>query len=197
VNVVSDNGGIIISNVRPGTPAQQMGLRQGDHVQSVNGQPIEAIDQFISIIRGMNAGDQVEIGIVRDQTENKLRGKLEAFGQALARGTDPNSGNERRIGRSLLNRFSDNMANPNVQTSYEERNSSGRRLSGDVEQRLMNLEQQLSQLRQDMSELRTTIGNKSTNESSGSTAPAVGASGSPGAGAQAPSDLRPTPPSAR
>lgn len=173
-----------------------MGLRQGDRVQSVNGQPIEAIDQFISIIRGMNAGDQVEIGIVRDQTENKLRGKLEAFGQALARGTDPNSGSERRIGRSLLsNRFGDNMANPNVQTSYEERNSSGRQLSGDVEQRLMNLEQQLSQLRQDMSELRTTIGNKSTNESSGSTAPAVGASGS--AGAQAPSDLRPTPPSAR
>jgi membrane-associated protease RseP (regulator of RpoE activity) len=184
VNVVSDGGGIIITNIRPGTPAQQMGLRQRDRIKSVNGQPIEAVDQFISIIRNMKAGDPVEIAIVRDETPNTLSGKLEAFGQALARGADPNSGNERRMGRSLLsNRLADNNANSNVQTSYEERNQPGRQLSGDVEARLTNLEQQLSQLRQDVSELRTAIGNRpsssTTGTSSGLQAPAAGALGNP------------------
>jgi membrane-associated protease RseP (regulator of RpoE activity) len=191
VNVVTDGGGIVISNVRPGTPAQQMGLRQRDRIQSVNGQPVEAVDQFISIIRNMNAGDPVEIAIVRDETPNTLRGKLEAFGQALARGTDPNSGNEPGMGRSLLsNRSADTMSNPNVQTSYEERKQSGRQSSGEVEQRLANLEQQLSQLRQDVSDLRTAIGNKPTSETSGSTTPAVGTIGDPSP--RAPSALRPT-----
>jgi membrane-associated protease RseP (regulator of RpoE activity) len=179
VNVVSDGGGIIITNIRPGTPAQQMGLRQRDRIKSVNGQPVEAVDQFISIIRNMKAGDPVEIAIVRDETPNTLSGKLEAFGQALARGADPNSGNEPRMSRSLLsNRFADN--NPNVQTSYEERNQSGRQLSGDVEARLTNLEQQLSQLRQDVAELRTAIGNRpSSSTSGGLQTPAAGALGNP------------------
>jgi membrane-associated protease RseP (regulator of RpoE activity) len=198
VNVVSDGGGIIITNVRPGTPAQQMGLQRGDRVESVNGQPVEAIDQFISFIRNMNAGDQVEIGIVRDQTENKLSGKLEAYGQALARGTDPNSGYERRMSGSgrFSNRMADNSANPNVQTSYEERNQSGQQSSGDLEARLMNLEQKLNKVEQDVAEIRTAIGNKpkpsaGTSSTTGSQTPAAGALGNPSP--RAPSAFRPTP----
>ena len=199
VNVVGDSGGIVISNVRSGTAAQQMGLRRGDRIKSLNGQPVEAVDQFISLVRSAKAGDDVEIEIVRDDAPNKLHGKLAAFGQALARGPDLNTDNESGMSRSgrFSNRLADNTR-PNVQTSYEERNQSGRQASGDVEQRLTNLEQQLSQLRQDVAELRTAIGNKPTSETSSSTTPAVGTIGSPSP--RAPSVLQSTPgqpPSAR
>ena len=198
VNIVSDSGGIVISNVRSGTPAQQMGLRRGDRIKSVNGQPIEAVDQFISIIRSAKAGDDVEVEIVREDIANKLRGKLEAFGQALARGRDLNSDNE--PGMNGMGRFSNRMAdnNPNVQTSYEERNQSGRQGSGDVEARLTNLEQQLSKLQQDVAEIHTAIGNKPKSETSGSKTPPAGTIGNPSP--RAPSVFPPTPgqpPSAR
>jgi membrane-associated protease RseP (regulator of RpoE activity) len=197
VNIVSDIGGIVISSVRPGTPAQQMGLRRGDRIKSVNGQPIEAVDQFISLIRSAKAGDDVEVEIVRDDAANKLRGKLEAFGQALARGTDPNSDSDPGMSRRdrFLNRLGDNTANPNVQTSYEERNQSGRQSSGDVESRLMKLELQLSKLQQDMSELRTAIGSRTStgtiSPSSSLETPGAGAIGSPSS--SSPSVLQSTP----
>jgi hypothetical protein len=175
-----------------------MGLRRGDRIKSVNGQPIEAVDQFISIIRSAKAGDDVEVEIVREDIANKLRGKLEAFGQALARGRDLNSDNE--PGMNGMGRFSNRMAdnNPNVQTSYEERNQSGRQGSGDVEARLTNLEQQLSKLQQDVAEIRTAIGNKPKSETSGSKTPPAGTIGNPSP--RAPSVFPPTPgqpPSAR
>lgn len=200
VNIISDRGGIIISSVRSGTPAQQMGLRQRDRIQSVNGQPVEAVDQFISMIRNMNAGDQVEIEIVRDDAPNKLSGKLEAFGQALARGTDLNSENEPGMSRSgrFSNRLADNSANPNVQAGYEERTQPGRQPSGDVEERLTNLEQQLSKLQQDIADIRAAIGNKPKSETSGTKTPAAGTIGNPSP--RTPSVFRPTPgqpPSAR
>lgn len=193
VNIVGDSGGIVILSVRAGTPAQQMGLRRGDRIKSVNGQPIEAVDQFISLIRSAKAGDDVEIEIVRDDAPNKLHGKLEAFGQALARGTDLNSDNEQGMGRSgrFSNRLADNTGNPNVQTSYEERNQSGRQPSGDVEERLTNLEQQLSKLQQDVAEIRTAIGTKPKSETSDLKTPAAGTIGNPSP--RAPSVFRPTP----
>jgi membrane-associated protease RseP (regulator of RpoE activity) len=193
VNVVGDSGGIVISNVRSGTPAQQMGLRRGDRIKSVNGQPVEAVDQFISLIRSANAGDQVEIEIVRNDAPSKLSGKLEAFGEALARRPQLNSDNEQGMSRSgrMSNQLADDSSNPNVQTSYEERNQSGRRPSGDVEERLTNLEQQLSKLQQDVAEIRTAIGNKPKSETNGSKTPPAGTIGNPSP--RAPSVFRPTP----
>jgi membrane-associated protease RseP (regulator of RpoE activity) len=196
VNIVNDVGGIVIASVRSGTPAQQMGLRRGDRIKSLNGQPIEAVEQFISLVRSAKAGDDVAIEIVRDDAPNTLRGKLEAFGQALARGPGLDSDNEPGMGR-FSNRRGDNAGNPNVQTSYEERNSSGRS-SGDVEQRLSNLERRLDKLQQAVFELRTAIGNRPSSSTTSTIGPSTslqtpGASAIESPSSSAPSVLQSTP----
>src|SRR5205814_3099650 len=120
------------------------------------------------IIRNMNAGDQVELAIVRDEAPTTLKGKLEAFRDALARSPQASADNERggmRRSRGIPDQLAEDALNSNVQTSYEER-ASGRQASGDIESRLTNLEQQMSQLRQDVAEIRIGVrSNPSTSTS--------------------------------
>jgi hypothetical protein len=169
-----------------------MGLRPRDRITSVNGQQVSNSDQFISIIRNMNAGDQVELAIVRDEAPSTLKGKLEAFAQALARSPEASARNERsgmRRSRGIPDQLADEATNSNVQTSYEERNPSGRQPSGDIESRLTNLEQQLSQLRQDVAEIRIAV---RSNPTSGAQPPVAAPPAAQG-GPRTPSVFPPTP----
>jgi len=196
VSISADGQGIVISRVHSGTPAQQMGLRPRDRITSVNGQQVSNSDQFISIIRNMNAGDEVELGIVRDEAPSTLKGKLEAYSQALARTPEASAGNAGGMGRSrgMRGRITDDMGS-NVQTSYEERSQSGRQASGDIESRLTNLEQQMSQLRQDVAEIRVAVRSNSPGSTS-LTSPTSGAPGTqPAAGAIQPGQSGPRTPS--
>jgi hypothetical protein len=192
VNIVADGQNITVTRVHSGTPAQQMGLRPRDRIASVNGQSVGSTDQFISIIRNMSAGDQVELGIVRDEGPSTLRGKLESYREALARGPDANAGNEQggiRRSRGSRNPLADENMNSNRQTSYEERSQSERQPSGDIESRLTNLEQQLSQLRQDVAEIRSSIRSNPTSSTQPPAAIPPAAQGGP----RTPSVFPPTP----
>ena len=151
VSIVGDGQAITITRVHSGTPAQQMGLRSRDRINSVNGQAVGSADEFIAMIRNMNPGDQVELGIVRDENETTIRGNLEPFNRALARqpivsGDDwtPNS-------------LDSSQTNSLRTTSYEERSRLDRSPSGDIETRLNRVEQQLSQLTRDIAEIRKAI----------------------------------------
>jgi hypothetical protein len=190
ISISADGQGIIISRVHSGTPAQQMGLRPRDRITSVNGQQVSNSDQFISIIRNMNAGDEVELAIVRDDAPTTLKGKLEAYSQALARTPEAREGSERSMIRSpgMRSRIADEAMNSNVQTSYEER-TSGRQPSGDIESRLTNLEQQLSQLRQDVAEIRVAVRSNPTSGAQPPVATPPAAQGGP----RTPSVFPPTP----
>jgi hypothetical protein len=85
VNLNPSSEGVLIVNVQRGTPAERMGLREGDRVTSINGEPVRSVNGFISQIRNMNPGDRIELRIVRDQNEDVIRGILES----VARGEQP------------------------------------------------------------------------------------------------------------
>jgi hypothetical protein len=201
VNVVSsqDNQGVVVSRIRPGTPADQMGLRPRDRVISVNGQPVASVDEFISTIRGMKPGTEVQLSIDRDGNTRDIRGKLGALREAIAAGEGPVGnivGRAREfMGRERSGRYGDSYrGGDNMQTSYEDGSVSGRQPSGDLEARLSRVEQEISQLTRDVSQIRTSLRLEPTTGSASPSSPAL-----PNVGAPVPpstrgaSPFRPTP----
>lgn len=57
--------GVIISNVTPGQPAANAGLKPGDIITSIDGHPIKDGDELVSIISSHKPGSSVEIGYLR------------------------------------------------------------------------------------------------------------------------------------
>jgi hypothetical protein len=171
-----------------------MGLRSRDRVISVNGQPVASVDEFISTIRGMKPGTDVQLSIERDGNARDVRGKLGALREAIAAGEGPvgNIIDRARgfVGGDRSSRIRDSYrGGDNMQTSYEEGSSSGRQGSSDLEARLSRVEQQLSQITRDLAELRTTNRSSSIGSPAMQDAGAAARATSP----RAPSAIRPTP----
>jgi S1-C subfamily serine protease len=66
---LSRSSGLLIAEVIPNSPAASAGLQQGDIIVKVNGQEIDDSANLASLIRDMKPGDQVELVIDRNGTE--------------------------------------------------------------------------------------------------------------------------------
>ena len=55
-----------IAEVRPGTPAAEAGLQNGDVVTEVDGESVESADELRQLIDAKRPGDQVELTVQRD-----------------------------------------------------------------------------------------------------------------------------------
>jgi hypothetical protein len=104
VNITGSNRGVVVTRVHEGTPAQQMGLRSGDRIVSLNGEPVRSADGFIASIRNKNPSDQIELAIIRDQNQQTIRGNLEPYSQARARNPEAVGNNDYRNYQEILNR---------------------------------------------------------------------------------------------
>jgi serine protease Do len=62
----ASNGGVTISNVIPGTPADQAGLQVGDTIFSVDGKPVKNGDELVADIASRKPGTKVTLGFVRN-----------------------------------------------------------------------------------------------------------------------------------
>ncbi len=58
--------GALVSQVVEGSPAEKAGIRTGDVITSVNGQPVKSNSELRNTIGLRRVGDKVEIGLVRD-----------------------------------------------------------------------------------------------------------------------------------
>ncbi len=61
-----------VVEVTSGSPAEQAGLKAGDKILAINGQPIKAWSQFKNQLRDSN-GQPVTLGLVRDQGTSEIR----------------------------------------------------------------------------------------------------------------------------
>jgi putative serine protease PepD len=55
------NEGLVISEVHPGGPSAAAGLRSGDIITEIEGQPARSLDQLVALTITRRAGDQVRL----------------------------------------------------------------------------------------------------------------------------------------
>ena len=61
----NDDGGVLVEQIIPGSAAEEYGLKLGDVIQKIAGKKIESTEEFSKTLRGMEAGDEVEIEVKR------------------------------------------------------------------------------------------------------------------------------------
>ncbi len=69
---LKDDKGALVAQVTPDSPSQKAGLKQGDVIAKLNGEPIDAIVPFRNKIAMTVPGTSVEITIIRDGKEKVL-----------------------------------------------------------------------------------------------------------------------------
>jgi hypothetical protein len=65
-NYNDEEGGLLIAGVREGGPAEKAGLREGDRIVSLAGQPVKNIQTYMVILRTQKKGQPVEVGVLRN-----------------------------------------------------------------------------------------------------------------------------------
>jgi serine protease Do len=87
-------GGVIISSVEPGSAADRAGLKQGDVIQSFNGESVKDFNVLRNRVADTAPGSSATVTIVRDGAKRDVTVKL----------------NEQAAGQSVRNREGDSRA---------------------------------------------------------------------------------------
>jgi S1-C subfamily serine protease len=76
---------VAIGAVIRGSPADRAGLRGGDLVTVIDGQPVESTQEFIAAISGRGPGAWVDLELWRRGSERRVTVRLERFPEDAAR----------------------------------------------------------------------------------------------------------------
>lgn len=66
-----DKKGTLVSAVEAGSPAAKAGIRQGDVIRAINGQPVDDSEQVQKIVALKKVGDSMEVQILRNNSVKK------------------------------------------------------------------------------------------------------------------------------
>ncbi|MGH9866697.1 MAG: Do family serine endopeptidase [Candidatus Polarisedimenticolia bacterium] len=73
---LEERSGAFVQSVAPDQPADRAGLKPGDAILTVDGQPINSSDDLIRTISAKTPGAHVNLGVLRDGKEKKLTAEL-------------------------------------------------------------------------------------------------------------------------
>jgi S1-C subfamily serine protease len=69
--------GAVVSRVRPGSPAERAGVRRGDVVTHVDGQPLESARGFFERLERTTAGQDLSLTAIRNREKHELAVRAE------------------------------------------------------------------------------------------------------------------------
>lgn len=72
VNAPPPAHGLLVRNLAPEGPAERAGIREGDIIQTVNGQPLDTVANYQEKFSSLDPGAQVALGIMRGGQEIKV-----------------------------------------------------------------------------------------------------------------------------
>src|SRR5258708_37941403 len=74
------SGGVLLADVRPGSPADKAGIRGKDKIVSIGGPRIENLYDMSYALQDHKPGDTVDIIVLRDGVRTTLRATLSTRG---------------------------------------------------------------------------------------------------------------------
>jgi len=98
--------GVIIGSVEANTPAEESGLKEGDVIQTVNGERVDSWVKFRSVIGTSKPGTEITLGINRNGEEQEITVTLGTLPEELASssfGQQPDRDIESRLGFQVRN----------------------------------------------------------------------------------------------
>ncbi|MGZ5155333.1 MAG: Do family serine endopeptidase, partial [Caldimonas sp.] len=93
--------GALVSNVAPGSAAAEVGLKSGDVITEVNGEPVLRSGGLSSLIGMAAPGERVKLKIWRDHAERTIEAKLGGADDAEKKVADAGASSEHGLGLSL------------------------------------------------------------------------------------------------
>lgn len=76
---VNEDNGILIAKVMPNSPAAQAGLRAGDVIHKINGQPVKNAEDIQQAVENSQVGSNLQFELRRNQTQMNVAVKPGAF----------------------------------------------------------------------------------------------------------------------
>ena len=83
IRIEDADQGVKVTKVLKDSPAQQAGLKKGDHVVALNGQNVTSTEQLISKLSGMNNKEDVKLSIKRDGEQQEMTVGLSTYKQVF------------------------------------------------------------------------------------------------------------------
>lgn len=75
--------GILVTNVMANSPAAEAGIKAGDVIVSFNGTDVDTARELMSELKDLSEGDEVQVGLVRDGTNQSFSLQLAGNAQLL------------------------------------------------------------------------------------------------------------------
>jgi hypothetical protein len=72
-----DKEGVLLSGVSEGLPAAKAGLKEGDRIVELAGQPVKSLEGYMAIMGGQKAGSTIEVAVIRGKDRQVFKVKLE------------------------------------------------------------------------------------------------------------------------
>jgi serine protease Do len=70
--VYGTGSGVTISDVTPGSPAEQAGLKVGDTIVAIDGKSVKNGDELVSDIAGRKPGSKIAVGFIRNSKKQEV-----------------------------------------------------------------------------------------------------------------------------
>jgi Tol biopolymer transport system component len=83
------SGGVLLSDVRPGAPAERAGIKGGDRIVSIGGTRVENLYDMTYALQDHKPGDTVDVVVIRKNERVTLRATLTARGGGAAPPAQP------------------------------------------------------------------------------------------------------------
>lgn len=75
IRIAADQG-ILLIRVVSGSPADEVGLKEGDVIQTINNQPVKTTEEVQRLVERSTVGSQLQLTVQRDRTSRQVSVKL-------------------------------------------------------------------------------------------------------------------------
>ena len=72
-----DKEGVLLSGVSDGDPASKAGLKAGDRIVEIAGQPVKSLEGYMAVMHGQKPGSTIDVTVMREKEKKVFKVKLD------------------------------------------------------------------------------------------------------------------------